>query len=102
VTKLPKELRPSIVDMAGLWRVRPYFERIKETIMADLVTQPTALPSRKVTAAATGGVTAMALIWAAKQFLGWELGTVEAEAIVAALAVIAGYFVRERAPAALR
>lgn len=102
MSELPKELRPGPLEAVGLWKARAYLLRAKEALVADLVNQPSPMPSRKVTAAATGGVTAMALIWAAKQFLGWELGAVEAEAIVAALAVIAGYFVRERAPAALR
>lgn len=64
--------------------------------MADLANQQTAIPTRKVTGAAGGGVTAALLIWAAGKFLGVDVGPEDAALITTAVAVTVGYFMRER------
>lgn len=95
--KFPDELKPGLWQLPGLWTTKKYLEQVKEILMTDLVNQPTALPSRKVTAATTGGVTASLLIWAASSFLGWQLSAEEAGLLVSAVALVTGYIVRERA-----
>lgn len=95
--EFPKQLKPSLWQLPGLWTTKKYLERVKETLMTDLANQPTALPSRKVTAATMGGVTASLLIWAASSFLGWQLSAEEAGLLVSAVALVMGYIVRERA-----
>lgn len=96
MTDFPKELRPRWWQWPGLWAAKKYLDESKEIIMADLANQPSVLPSRKVTAAAGGGVTASLLIWAAAKFLGWEFSAEEASLLVAAIATVMGYAVRER------
>lgn len=92
---LPEGLEPTFREKLGLWGLPGYARRIKGVIMTDLVTQRTALPTRKLGTAGVG-VTAGLIIWAMRQFAGIEVLPAEAEILVAAAATIAAWFVKDR------
>lgn len=77
--------------------------------MADLASQPTARPTRKMLAAALSGIATAALMqWAgiaaetAPRWLGWLTGDLAQAGIPVVAAFAVGYLVRDRGPSAKR
>ena len=62
---------------------------------SELVNQPSAHPTRKVTAVGVSGAVATALIWALRE-AGIDLDPEITAALAAMIMGIAGYFARER------
>ena len=61
-----------------------------------LISQPTAKPTRKVTAAGIGGAIATIAIWVAQEFGGITVPPFVGTAAGGLLAAVFGYFARER------
>ena len=99
---------PNLLDKLALWRTGKYLRRllalfVKEAGMADqpLITQSSALPTRKVAAFATGGAAATILIAVARRVFDMELPAEVADALVLVIGFVVAYMTRERG-AALR
>lgn len=61
-----------------------------------LVNQPTAAPTRKVTATAVAGATFTVAVWVAKEFYGIEVPGEVQGTVHTALAAVIGYMVKDR------
>lgn len=64
--------------------------------MAETVEQPTAAPTRKVTAAGLGGALTVIIVFVINS-LGTEVPGEVASAITTVVTFLAGYFIKERA-----
>lgn len=69
--------------------------------MSDLISQPNAAPTRKITLAAAVGAPLSAALYALLTMTGIELPEVIAAPIGALAAALVGYWVKERAPEGL-
>jgi len=61
-----------------------------------LVNQPSAMPTRKVTAAGAGVSIATIAVWAANEFAGVHIPPFVAVAVSGLFSTLLAYFVRER------
>lgn len=62
------------------------------------VNQPSAVPTRKITAVGISGAIAAVLVWVAN-LLGYQLAPEHAAALAGILVFAVGYFIRSTAPA---
>ena len=94
-------LLPTAFEKFGLWKAPAYLKRVLRRIekgdpMPESVNQPTAMPTRKVSAAGMSGALATVVITLAAQW-GIDISAEAAAAIVTLAAFAAGYFRRETA-----